>query len=144
MFMGEYHHNLDEKQRLIIPSKYREMLGSQVIITRGLEESLFLYSVNEWEEIIKKLKSLPFTSRDARGFLRIFLSSATVCDMDKQGRIVIPTILKDYAKIDKECTIIGNLDHLEVWSSIIWKNYYIKTSNNLEEVANNLFDSLGE
>lgn len=86
MLMGEYHHSIDEKQRLIIPSKFREELGAKVIVTRGLEDSLFVYSLNEWQQIVARLKTLPFTKKDARNFLRIFLSGATVCEFDKQGR----------------------------------------------------------
>ena len=89
MLMGEYHHNIDDKGRLIIPSKFRTELGEKLIITRGLDKCLFIYSESEWEKIVSKLKTLPFTNKDARNFTRFFLSGATECEFDKQGRINI-------------------------------------------------------
>lgn len=114
MLIGEFHHNLDEKGRIIIPSKFRDDLGSKVVVTRGLDGCLFVYSMNEWNNIVSKLKSLSFTKKDARMFNRFFMSSATVCDFDRQGRINIPASLVLYADIKKECTIIGVNDRLEV------------------------------
>ena len=101
MLIGEYHHNLDEKNRIIIPSKLREELGEKIIITRGLEDCLFIYSEQEWDLIISKLKTLPFTKKDARNFTRMFLSGASVTEFDKQGRIKITNPLQE------ECIIIG-------------------------------------
>mgnify|MGYP000181178138 CR=1 FL=1 len=117
MLIGEFHHNLDEKGRIIIPSKFRDDLGSKVVVTRGLDGCLFVYSMNEWNNIVSKLKSLSFTKKDARMFNRFFMSSATVCDFDRQGRINIPASLVLYADIKKECTIIGVNDRLEVWAT---------------------------
>ena len=96
MFMGEFHHNLDEKNRLIIPSKFREELGKKFVVTRGLEECLFVYSLDEWNKIVEKLRSLPFTNKDARTFMRMFLSGATECELDSNGRIIIPANLINY------------------------------------------------
>lgn len=140
MLMGEFHHNIDEKKRLIIPSKFREELGDKVIITRGLDGCLFVYSLEEWDKIVLSLKNLPFTKKDTRIFTRFFLSGATICEFDKQGRVVIPSSLTDYAEIKKECTIIGVNDRLEVWAldkfiGLMDENYDI-----LDEVAENLFE----
>ena len=138
--MGEFRHNIDEKKRLIIPSKFREELGDKVIITRGLDGCLFVYSLEEWDKIVLSLKNLPFTKKDTRIFTRFFLSGATICEFDKQGRVVIPSSLTDYAEIKKECTIIGVNDRLEVWAldkfiGLMDENYDI-----LDEVAENLFE----
>ena len=117
MLIGEYRHNIDDKGRLIIPSKFRDELGPEFILTRGLDGCLFVYSMDKWNNIISKLEKLPFTKKDARTFMRFFLSSATVCCLDKQGRININISLINYAKIQKECTIIGVNDRLEIWAS---------------------------
>ena len=116
MFMGEYHHSIDDKGRLIIPAKFREELGSKFIITRGLEKCLYIYSENEWKIKVAKLKTLPFTKKDVRMFERFFLSGATECEFDRQGRINITSLLVRYADITKECVIIGANDRLEIWS----------------------------
>ncbi len=139
--MGEYHHNIDEKGRIIIPSKFREDLGDKVIVTRGLEDCLFLYSENEWSQIVSKLKSLPFTKKDARSFTRIFLSGATVCEFDKQGRIKITSPLGSYANLDKECVIIGVNDRLEIWDINKWNSFFDDNRESLSDLADHLFES---
>ena len=139
MLIGEYHHNIDEKKRLIIPSKFREDIGDSFILTKGLDGCLFVYPMNEWNKIIAKLKTLPFTKKDARTFTRFFLSSATVCEFDKQGRINIPSSLFEYANIKKECVIIGVNDRLEIWAT---SKFELIMENNLEEIeesCENLF-----
>jgi len=138
MLMGEYHHNLDEKKRLIIPSKFREEIGEKFVVTRGLDGCLFVYSLSEWEKIINKLKTLPFTKKDARSFMRFFLSAASICEFDKQGRINLLNSLIEYAKIQKECVIIGVNDRLEIWAL----ERFNETINNseLSILAENLFD----
>ncbi len=140
MLMGEYHHNIDDKKRMIIPSKYREDLGDIVIITRGLEGCLFVYSKAEWDGIVAKLKALPFTKKDARSFVRFFLSGATECEFDKQGRIKIANPLVEYAALSKECVVIGVNDRLEIWSEEVWNNFMNDNSNTLSDAAENLFD----
>lgn len=139
--MGEYHHNLDEKSRIIIPSKLRDELGEKVIVTRGIENCLFVYSEKEWASIVSKLKSLPFTKKDARSFTRLFLSGATVCEFDKQGRIKINSPLINYADITKECVIIGVNDRLEIWSEQSWNNFFNDNKESLSDMADHLFDS---
>lgn len=141
MLMGEFHHNIDEKGRLILPAKFREELGENFIITRGLEECLFVYPNDEWEKITKKLNSLPFTKKDARSFMRFFLSGATAAEFDKQGRINITSPLVTYADLKKECVIIGVGDRLEIWSSDRWNNFYGTNKDSLSDIAETLFDS---
>lgn len=141
MFMGEYHHNIDDKGRLIIPSKFRDELGEKFIVTRGLEECLFVYSKDEWNNIINKLKDLPFTSKDARTFMRMFMSGATECELDKNGRINIPQTLTNYASLEKECVVIGALDRLEIWSNSKFENFFNSNIDNFSDVAENLFSA---
>lgn len=141
MFMGEYHHNIDDKGRLIIPSKFREELGETFVITRGLDGCLFIYPNNEWNNIISKLKQLPFTKKDARSFMRFFLSGATVCEFDKQGRVNITSPLIEYADLIKECIIIGVNDRLEIWSKSNWENFITTNEDNLSDIAEDLFQS---
>ncbi len=139
MFMGEFHHNIDEKGRLVIPNKFRSELGQNFIITRGLENCLYIYSMDEWNSLVAKLKSLPFTKKDARIFIRSFFSGATECEFDRQGRINITSPLVSYADIDKECVIIGANDRIEIWSDKGWKNFMDVNSSKLEDIAENLF-----
>ena len=141
MFMGEYHHSIDEKGRLIIPSKFRSELGESFVVTRGLDNCLFVYSLVEWNKIINKLKTLPFTKKDARNFTRFFLSGATVCELDRQGRVNITTSLIEFANLDKECIIVGVNDRLEIWSKSKWDNFFNENSDKLSDIAENLFTS---
>ena len=139
MFMGEYHHSIDEKGRLIIPSKLRLELGESFIITRGLDNCLFVYSLVEWNKRVEKLKKLSFTKKDARNFTRFFLSGATVCELDKQGRVNISASLVDYAELEKDCIIVGVNDRLEIWSQDKWNNFINLNSDQLSDIAENLF-----
>lgn len=141
MFMGEFRHNIDDKGRLILPAKFREELGDSFIITRGLEDCLFIYSMNEWQKITCKLNNLPFTKKDARSFMRFFLSGATATEFDKQGRINITSPLISYADLKKECVIIGVGDRIEVWSSEKWNNFYDINKEKMSDIAETLFDS---
>jgi len=141
MFMGEFHHNLDEKNRLIIPSKFRDELGKKFIITRGLEECLFVYSMDEWNKIVEKLKELSFTKKDARSFMRMFLSGATECELDKSGRVNIVNNLIDYASLDKECVIVGVNERLEIWSEKEFNNFFNENIDNFSDIAENLFET---
>ena len=140
MLIGEYHHNLDEKGRLIIPSKFREDIGKEFVVTRGLDGCLFVYGIREWENIISKLKNIPFTKKDARTFNRFFLSSATALEFDKQGRINLSSSLICYAGIKKECTIIGVNDRLEIWATDKFDNLIDSNMDKISEVAENLFE----
>lgn len=140
MFMGEYHHNIDDKNRLIIPSKFREELGEEFIITRGIENCLFVYSKEDWQKIVTKLESLPFTKKDARNFIRFFLSGATVAELDKQGRINISQTLVSYSNLTKECVVIGAGNRLEIWSKEDWDDFFNSAKDNMSDIAENLFD----
>ena len=140
MLIGEFHHNIDEKGRLIIPAKFREEIGNSFVVTRGLDGCLFVYSLVEWEKIVSKLKKLPFTKKDARIFTRFFLSAATVCEFDKQGRINIVDSLIEYAEIKKECVIIGVNDRLEIWALDKFNNLMEEKTLELDDIAENLFD----
>ncbi len=140
MFIGEHHHNLDEKNRIVIPTKYRNSLGSEFIITRGIEKCLYVYSFKEWEKLVNKLETLPFTKKDARTFTRSFFSGATNCFLDKSGRVVINDILKKYALLEKECSIIGVNNRLEIWSQELFEDFLNENSEKLEEIAEDLFE----
>ena len=140
MFIGEYHHTIDEKGRIIIPSKFRESLGKEFIITRGIENCLFVYSLQNWADITNKLSSLPFTKKDARTFNRFFMSGATNVELDKQGRVNISKPLIDYANLDKDCVIIGTGDRLEVWSQESWNSFFDSTKDSMSDIAENLFN----
>ena len=144
MFMGEFHHSIDEKGRLIIPSKFREEIGDSFVVTKGLDGCLFVYSLYEWEKIVNRLKKLPFTKKDARTFSRFFLSSATVCEFDKQGRINLVNSLIEYAGLKKECAIIGVNDRLEIWALDKFDNLMEENFSKLDEVAEHLFDGEDE
>lgn len=140
MFMGEYHHTIDEKGRLIIPSKFREELGEKFIITRGIENCLFVYSLESWNSITNKLESLPFTKKDARQFVRFFLSGATTAEFDKQGRVNITSPLITYANLQKDCVVIGTGDRLEIWSEDDWNAFFDSAASNMSDIAENLFN----
>jgi MraZ protein len=138
MFMGEYHHNVDTKGRLIVPAKFRDDLGEMFVLTRGLDQCLFGYPLNEWKIIEDKLKGLPMTKKDARAFTRFFFSGATECEIDKQGRINISSPLLNYAKIEKECVILGVSNRIEIWSQDIWNDYFSESADSFAEIAENM------
>ena len=140
MLIGEYHHNIDEKGRLIIPAKFREEIGNSFVVTKGLDGCLFVYSLVEWEKIVNKLKKLPFTKKDARTFSRFFLASATVCEFDRQGRINLMNSLTLYAGLKKECAIIGVNYRLEIWDLEKFNNLMKENEEELDEISENLFD----
>lgn len=141
MFIGQYHHNLDDKGRLTIPSKIRYELKDNFIVTRGLDGCLFIYPNSTWQNIMSKYENLPNT-KDTRNFMRFFLSSASITNVDKQGRINIPEILLNYADITKECVIIGVGDRVEIWSLNHWNNFIKENENNLSKIADNIFSNI--
>ncbi len=116
MFMGEYNHTIDAKGRLIIPSKFRESLGYTFVVTKGLDGCLFVYDNEEWNAFEEKLKSLPITNKEARQFVRFFLAGAAEVEVDKQGRILVPNILREFAQISKDVVLIGVASRIEIWS----------------------------
>lgn len=140
MFMGEYHHSIDEKGRLTIPAKVREDLGLSFILTRGLDGCLFIYPKNEWETVISKYRELPNT-KEARNFMRFFLSGASICELDKQGRVNISEPLKNYAGLEKDCVIIGVNERLEIWSKERFQNFIEENEDSFSDMADHLFSS---
>ena len=116
MFMGEYNHTIDAKGRLIVPAKFREILGDNFIVTKGLDGCLFVYPNDEWTRFEEKLKSLPLTNKNARQFTRFFLAGAAACEVDKQGRILLPVPLREYAALGKDVVLIGMAGRVEIWS----------------------------
>ena len=135
MFMGEYAHNIDKKGRIIIPAKFREELGDHVIITRGLDGCLAVYTKEQWETIYEQLK-LPSTKKDARMFVRMMTSKAAECEIDAQGRVLIPSPLVKLAELVKECMVIGAANHVEIWSRERWEP--------VDEEANDAFEDIAE
>ncbi|HQE66960.1 MAG TPA: division/cell wall cluster transcriptional repressor MraZ [Bacillota bacterium] len=135
MFIGEYNHTLDPKNRVIMPSKFREKLGDSFVMTKGLDNCLFIYSSQDWSIVEEKLKSLPMTNKDARAFVRFFFAGACECDLDKQGRMVIPNYLKEHANIDKELVIIGVSTRIEIWSKEEWNKFNNDANISYEDVA---------
>ena len=120
MFMGEYNHTIDAKGRLIIPVKFREPLGEEFVLTKGLDGCLSIYPIYEWENIEEKLRALPLTNNNSRSFSRLFVAGATMCELDKQGRILVPQTLREFAGLEKDVILAGNLSRVEVWSKEKW------------------------
>ncbi|WP_246940207.1 division/cell wall cluster transcriptional repressor MraZ [Bacillus pinisoli] len=140
MFMGEYHHNIDAKGRIIVPSKFRDGLGTTFILTRGLDKCLFGYPLEEWKTLEDKLKTLPLTKKDARAFTRFFFAGAIECEVDKQGRINISTPLLQYAGLEKECVVIGVSNRVEIWSKSGWEDFFSESEESFADLAENLID----
>jgi len=138
MLIGEYEHSLDVKGRLIMPSKLREDMGEKFIITKGLDSCLFVFSQNEWVKFEEKLKTLPLTNKNARDFVRFFLSGATECEIDKQGRFLVAANLRQYANMEKDVVIIGVGTRLEIWDKERWTNYNSDENISADEIAENM------
>ena len=142
MLIGEYEHSLDAKGRLIMPAKLREDMGEKFILTTGLDGCLFGFSMSEWEKFEDKLKALPITNKNARNFVRFFLSGATECELDKQGRFLINSNLREFAGLEKEVVIIGVLDKIEIWSKEKWLKYSEEENLAADEIAERI-ENLG-
>ena len=138
MLIGEYEHSLDAKGRLIMPAKLRTDMGEKFIITKGLDGCLFVFSQNEWSNFESKLKELPLTNKNARDFVRFFLSGATECEIDKQGRFLLVNTLREYAEITKEVIIIGVGTRLEIWNKDKWKKYNSNENISADTTAENM------
>ena len=136
MFMGEYSHTIDTKGRLIVPSKFREQLGNEFVVTKGLDGCLFVYPNQEWNSIEEKFRNIPLTTKDARKFSRFFLAGATTCEVDKQGRILLPAVLRDFAGIDKDAVLVGVGIRIEILSKDAWNES--NTYDDMEEIAENM------
>jgi MraZ protein len=140
VFTGEYLHTLDQKSRVIIPARFREELGDTFMISRGLDRCIFVYHLNEWSKIEQKVKELPLTRSDVRAFTRYLFSGAAEVEMDRQGRVLIPQGLREYARIEKEVMIIGVSNRVEVWSAGAWKEYTSAENLDFEAAAEKLAD----
>lgn len=138
MFMGEYQHNLDTKGRIIIPAKFREELGETMVVTRWLEGCLAIYTEAQWQELYKKLQTLPSTKREARRFTHLIMAKAAECTLDAQGRIRLPNPLIQEAELEKSCVVIGVNDHVEIWDKDKWDEYYSVASESFEDIAESL------
>ena len=135
MFIGEYRHSLDVKGRIIVPAKFRDGLGDKFVLTKGLDGCLFAYSKEEWANFEEKIKSLPLTNKDARAFVRFFFAGAVECEIDKQGRTLIPPMLREYAGLNKDLVIIGVSNRVEIWSQDKWDSYSEAEDLEADELA---------
>lgn len=142
MFMGEYNHTIDAKGRLIVPAKFREILGDNFIVTKGLDGCLFVYPNDEWTRFEEKLKSLPLTNKNARQFTRFFLAGAAACEVDKQGRILLPQVLREFASLEKDVVLVGVASRIEIWSRERWDESMNTYDGDMDEVAEKM-ESLG-
>lgn len=138
MFLGEYSHTIDQKKRLAVPAKFRQVLGNKAVITRGLDNCLFLYPVKEWQKLAKKLSQLPLSQSDVRGFVRVMLAGAMEVNLDGLGRILVPDYLKKYASLAKKTVIAGLYNRIEIWDEKRWKEYQKKTEREVGDMAERL------
>lgn len=138
MFMGEFRHNIDAKGRLIIPSKFREQCEASVVVTRGFEGCLSMYTQEGWQEYYAKLQTLPKNKKEARSFVRMITSRASDCEFDKLGRINIPNVLREVGTLSKECVIVGVGDHVEIWDQMAWDAYYNQNKDDFDEISESL------
>ncbi|PIQ04976.1 MAG: cell division/cell wall cluster transcriptional repressor MraZ [Candidatus Nealsonbacteria bacterium CG18_big_fil_WC_8_21_14_2_50_37_10] len=138
MFIGEYTYSIDEKKRLAIPPKLRALLGKRAVITRGLDQCLFLYPAKEWQALAEKLSKLPLSQADARGFVRLMLTGAMEVSFDNLGRILVPDYLKTYAFLKKKVVIAGVFNRVEIWDEKKWREYQAKTEKEVGDIAERL------
>ncbi len=138
MLTGEFNHSIDAKGRLIIPSKFREILGDDFVITRGMDNCLFLYPLNEWKIFEEKLRTLPLTNKNARLFTRHFLGSAVDGGVDKQGRVLLSSGLRTFAKLEKDVVLVGVLDRVEIWDKAAWDENNAVVEANMDEIASQM------
>lgn len=138
MFMGEYNHTIDAKGRLIIPSKFREVLGDEFVVTKGMDGCLFVFDNKEWQAFEEKLHTLPMMDKEARQFTRYFLAGAASVEVDKQGRILIPSVLREFAELDKEVVLVGVASRIEIWSKQRWEE--TSEYDDMEEIAEHMSD----
>jgi len=142
MFIGEYTATIDDKGRISIPAKFRSQLKAKVVVTRGLDNSLFLYTLDEWKKLAEKLASLPISTANTRAFSRLMLAGAMDCEVDKQGRIILPAYLQEFARIKKKLVFAGLYNRIEIWSTDLWQKYKSQTEKQSNEIAEQL-GSLG-
>ena len=140
MFIGEYYHTLDEKNRVAVPVKFRKELAGGAVVTRGIDNCLFLLQKREWKKLVDKISALPLSQSKARAFARLVLAGAMEVEIDKQGRIILPDYLRQYAKLKKRLVLAGVLNRLEIWDEKAWKEYKQRTEKESEEIADQLGD----
>lgn len=144
MFYGEFEHSIDRKGRLILPAKFREVAKNQFVekffVTRGLDKCLFMFSEEEWRSQENKFKTMSFTKQQPRTFNRLFFSGAVDVSFDKQGRVLLPQYLKDFAEIKKDVMIIGVSSRIEIWAKNLWHDFYANNRQSFEEIAEKLMD----
>tara|TARA_Y100000310_G_scaffold345070_1_gene461588 strand:+ start:7209 stop:7640 length:432 start_codon:yes stop_codon:yes gene_type:complete len=138
MFIGEYTYSLDTKKRLAVPPKFRQVLGKKAVITKGLDNCLFLYPLKEWQQLAQKISQLPLSQADARGFGRIMLTGAMEASFDNLGRILVPDYLKEYAGFGKKVVVAGVYNRIELWDEKHWKTYQAKTEKEVGDIAERL------
>ncbi len=138
MFLNHYYHSVDRKGRVVIPSEFREKLEETVFLTPGIEHCIFLYTELEWKKFYQKIASLPLTRKEARDFMRLFLSSAASVEIDPQGRVMLPTHLRNYAQIDKKVVLAGVGNRVEIWSEENWNNYMKSLEGKFEAIAESI------
>lgn len=140
MFIGEYSHNLDEKGRLAIPKKFRQDLSKGAVVTRGLDNCLFLYTKPEWQKLAEKLANLPFAQANTRAFARLMLAGAMDVTLDKQGRVILPEYLRNFAGLKKNSIVAGLYNRLEIWDSKAWEAYKTRTEKESTKIAEQMAD----
>lgn len=138
MLIGQYQHTIDNKKRLALPVKFRGELGNNIVVTKGVENCLVVYTEKEWEVVSQKLANLPISQQEARSFTRHLLASATEVSLDKLGRILIPDYLKEYAHLQKNVIVCGLSNRLEVWDEVKWKEYSQNAKEGIEEIVSKL------
>ena len=142
MFIGEFHHTVDDKGRLAVPVKFRGGLSDGAVVTRGLDHSLFLYTKEEWEKLASKIAALPLGQADTRAFARLMLAGAMDVEVDKAGRIMLPEYLRKYAGISKDVVVTGLYDRLEIWDEASWNAYTAQTESAGNEIAERLGNAI--
>ncbi len=138
MILGEYQHNFDTKGRIAVPAKFRDTLGAGAIITRGLDNCLFVFANKEWQALAEKLVALPLAQANSRAFVRLMLAGASDVGLDSQGRILVPDYLRKYASLKKEAIVAGLYNRIEVWDKDIWRSYSAKAESSSQEIAEKL------
>ncbi|MFD1412040.1 division/cell wall cluster transcriptional repressor MraZ [Lapidilactobacillus gannanensis] len=140
MLMGEFHHTIDAKGRLIVPAKFRSELGDNFVLTRGMDGCLFGYPMPKWQQLEAKLDQLPLTKKDARAFVRFFYAAAAEQEIDKQGRINIAKPLLEFAHLSKNCVVVGVSDRIEIWDETLWQTFNQEAEANFDDISENLLD----
>ena len=138
MFMGEYSHSIDAKGRLIMPAKFREQLGDEFVVTKSPDKCLYVYTNEEWKNFEEKLATLPITNKGTRQFVRFFLAGAASCEVDKQGRILLPAVLREFAELDKEVVLAGTSKRIEIWNKDRYLADQKEYEDNIDEIASNM------